>query len=126
MGSASRGGQGRVRAGKREREGPSTYLGPWLEQGGGEAGRPREAGVAGGGACGGGVARPVKGLGVAEEVVGGVIYAGSLFIGGAGRWRRGAAVMVAGELDGAPLMAFGVAGWRRGRRGRHRATRRLG
>ena len=28
MGSASRGGQGWVRVGKREREGPSTYLGP--------------------------------------------------------------------------------------------------
>ena len=61
MGSASRGGQGRVRAGKREREGPSTYLGPWLEQGGGGAGRPREAGVAGRGTCGGNVARPEKG-----------------------------------------------------------------
>ena len=44
MGSASRGGQGRVRAGKREREGPSTYLGPWLEQGGGgAAGHGRQA-----------------------------------------------------------------------------------
>ena len=48
MGSASKGGQGWVRAGKREREAPSTYLGPWLEQGGGGAGRPREAGAAGG------------------------------------------------------------------------------
>ena len=53
-------------------------------------------------------------LGAAVEVVGEMSCAGSLFIGGAGRWRRGAAVMVAGELDGEPLMAFGVAGWRRG------------
>ena len=126
MGSVSRGGQGRVRAGKMEREGPSTYLGPWLEQGGGGAGRPREAGVADGGACGGGVARPEKGLRVAVELVGVVSYAGSLFIDGAGRWRRGVAVMVAGELDGAPLMAFGVVGWRCGRRGRNRAMRWLG
>ena len=48
MGSASRGGQGQVPVGEREREGQGTYLGPWLEQGGGGAGRPREAGAAGG------------------------------------------------------------------------------
>ena len=41
-------GQGRVLVGKMEREGPGTYLGPWLEQGGGGAGRPWEAGAAGG------------------------------------------------------------------------------
>jgi hypothetical protein len=56
MGSAGRGGQGRVLGRKRERECPGTYLGPWLEQGGGRAGRPREAGAAAEQACGGGAA----------------------------------------------------------------------
>ena len=55
-GSASRGSQGRVLVGKREREGPGTYLGPWLEQGGGGAGRPWEAGAAAEQACGSGAA----------------------------------------------------------------------
>jgi hypothetical protein len=31
----------------------------------------------------------------------------SLFIGGVRRWRRGTAVVVASELDGAPLMVLG-------------------
>ena len=99
MGSASRGGQGRVRVVNREREGPSTYLGPWLEQGGGGAGRPREAGVAGGGACGGGVARPEKGLGVAVELVGVKGDAEGLFIGEERRW-SGRSAVEAGEHPG--------------------------
>ena len=59
-----------------------------------------------------------KGLGVAVELVGVVSCAGSLFTGEAGRWRWGAVVMVAGELDGAPLMAFqplaAIVEWRTG------------
>jgi len=118
MGSASRGGQGWVHAGKREREGPSTYLGPWLEQGGGGAGRPREAGLAGEDTCGGGVARPEKGLGVAVELVGVVSCAGSLFKGRVRRWRGSEAVVAAGEHRVAPLMALrpfaAVVEWRTG------------
>jgi len=36
------------------------------------------------------------------EVVGEISCAGSLFIGGVGRWRRSEAVVAAGELSGAP------------------------
>ena len=36
------------------------------------------------------------------EVVGEISCAGSLFIGGVGRWRRSEAVVVAGELSGVP------------------------
>ena len=61
MGSVSRGGQGRVLGRKREREGPGTYLGPWLEQGRGGAGRPREVGTAAEQACGGGGGRGAEG-----------------------------------------------------------------
>jgi len=60
-------------------------------------------------------------------VVGSVM--GGLFIGGVRRWRRSEVAVAAGELSGAPLMAWGRAAvllgvaerWR-GRRGRHRVT----
>ena len=115
LGSVSRGGQGQVRAGKKEREGPSTYLGPWLEQGGSGAGRPREAGVAGGGACGGGVARPEKGLGVAVELVGVEGVAEVPFMGEERRWRGSEAVVAASEQRVAPLMTSRAGGERRRR-----------
>ena len=50
--------------------------------------------------------------------MGRVSCAGSLFIGGVGRWRRGAAAVVAGGHRMAPLMALrpiaAVVEWRTG------------
>ena len=108
MGSASRGGHGRVLVGKREREGPGTYLGPWLEQGGGGAGRPRQAGAAAGQAHGGGAAtqrRRARGGGGgcgAGEAARGPLYRPSKALGRAvGRWPRcGLPASFAGAING--------------------------
>ena len=86
--------------GKRERRrrwfDSPTLLGlGWSEVAG-----PRGPAAAGGDACGGGVARPGKGLGVAMELVGEVSCAGVLLIGQERRWRGSEAVVVAGEWRG--------------------------
>jgi len=80
---------------------------PWLGLGWSEVFRPREPAMAGGGGPGGGAARRGKGLAAAEgfAVVGSVM--GGLFIGGVRQWGGLSALEPAGELRGAPLMAFG-------------------
>ena len=56
--------------------------------------------MVGGDACGGSVARPGKGLGVAVELVGEVSCAGVLLIGLERQWRGSEAVVEAGERRG--------------------------
>ena len=56
--------------------------------------------MVGGDACGGSVARPWKGLGVAVELVGEVSCAGVLLIGQERRWRGSEAVVAVGERCG--------------------------
>ena len=65
-----------------------------------EAAGPRGPPAADGDACGGGVARPRKGLGVAVELVGEMSYAGVLLIGQERRWKGSEAVVAAGERRG--------------------------
>ena len=93
--------------GKRERRVRGFGSPPWLGLGWSEVLRPRERAAVGGGAPGGGAARRGEGLAAAEgfAVVGSVM--GGLFIGGVRRWGGLSALEPAGELRGAPLMAFG-------------------
>ena len=65
-----------------------------------EAAGPQGPAAVGGDACGGGVARPGKGLGVAVELMGEVSCAGVLLIGLERRWRGSEAVVAAGEWRG--------------------------
>ena len=65
-----------------------------------EAAGPRGPAAAGGDACGGGIARLGKGLGVAMELVGEVSCAGVLLIGQERRWRGSEAMVAAGERRG--------------------------
>jgi len=86
MGGVAGAARGERLWGKRERKGHGAYLGPWLERGGGRAGRPREAGAASGGASGGGDAGPGRGRVVAERLAELESVTEGLFIGEERRW----------------------------------------
>ena len=92
--------------GKRKREGQGTYLGPWLEQGDGGAGWPREQARWAERDRGGGAAAARKGLARVEAVVGGrggalgFLYRAREAVGGSSR--DGGGSVLAGERRGAP------------------------
>ena len=79
------GGQGKGEKGEEE----VGVRFPYLARAGVERGRlSAEAGGGGRAECGGGAGSLGRELGAAVEVVGEMSCAGSLFIGGVGRWRR--------------------------------------
>ena len=86
--------------GKRKREGQGTYLGPWLEQGGGGAGQPREQARWAERVRGGGAAAAREGASYGGGGRGAEERRWGPFIGRERRWGGLSAAVAAGERRG--------------------------
>ena len=103
-------GSAAARSWGKRRKGPrGFYPLPWFGLGRSEVSGPREPVAAGRGALGSSAAELGRRRAAAEVAV---VLGGKVegpFIGAARRWSGRGALVPAGELRGAPLMAFGVA-----------------